>query len=316
MDSKIFLNKYKMEKYNLTWHTYTDHLKAMSRNLMKDKDSQDVTLVCDDKVLIKAHKIVLKSCSPVFEKMLENTRNDTIVYLRGISHIEMESILEFMYLGEATFYPDRINEFFKVAQDLEVGKELNEDVNLVVEDINSESDHGSSVEEKDLEDKNYTVDATSSYEDTSERSMAMTGNPVLSGQFQCPDCGKGFSDRNGVFEHHRSVHQNIIKPLTVGEEVLIEDKENSVAATSVSVHEMKEDMAVINDPVFFCHECGKEFKTDFDLTGHRKLIHGIHRKRKQSYCSYCDYRARDHTDFKKHTKSQKHLKTVERSQPF
>ena len=51
-----------MEKYNLTWHSYTDHLKQMLQSLMNDKDSQDVTLVCDDKVKIKAHKFVLRSC--------------------------------------------------------------------------------------------------------------------------------------------------------------------------------------------------------------------------------------------------------------
>ena len=39
----------------------------------------------------------------------------------------MESILEFMYLGVATFYQDRMNEFLNVAKNLEI-KEISKDV--------------------------------------------------------------------------------------------------------------------------------------------------------------------------------------------
>ena len=39
----------------------------------------------------------------------------------------MESILEFMYLGVATFYQERMNEFLNVAKNLEI-KEISKDV--------------------------------------------------------------------------------------------------------------------------------------------------------------------------------------------
>ena len=64
----------------------------------------------------------------MFENILEN-RGEHTIYLRGIQHQEMESILQFMYLGEATFYQDRMNEFLCVAKNLEI-KELNKDVEL------------------------------------------------------------------------------------------------------------------------------------------------------------------------------------------
>ena len=98
------------EKYNLTWHSYSDHLTEMMKELMTDKSSQDVTLVCEDKTKIKAHKIILKACSPVFANILEGETNpNPIIYLRGIHQQEMESILQFMYLGQATFYEARMN---------------------------------------------------------------------------------------------------------------------------------------------------------------------------------------------------------------
>ena len=60
------------EKYNLKWHTITDHLQLMFKDLYKEGKHSDVTLVSDDQSLFKAHKIVLSACSPVFKKIIEN----------------------------------------------------------------------------------------------------------------------------------------------------------------------------------------------------------------------------------------------------
>ena len=48
--------------YNLFWHSYSDHLKEMLHNMVKSDELTDVTLVCDDKKKLKAHKIVLRAC--------------------------------------------------------------------------------------------------------------------------------------------------------------------------------------------------------------------------------------------------------------
>ena len=66
-------------------------------------------------------KIVLRACSPVFKKIIDNNPSQhPLVYLRGIQSYEMESILQFMYLGEGKFYYKRMGELLKVAKDLEV----------------------------------------------------------------------------------------------------------------------------------------------------------------------------------------------------
>merc|ERR1712243_242656 len=90
-------------------------------NLMETNDSADVTLMCDDKSKFKAHKFVLKACSPVFLSIIDDLpKNDSVIYLRGVQAYEMKSILEFIYLGQATFYQDRLTEFFNVAKNLEI----------------------------------------------------------------------------------------------------------------------------------------------------------------------------------------------------
>ena len=112
------------KKYSLTWHTYSDHLRSMMKELMMNEDFSDVTLVTEDKKQIKANINVLSACSPVFKDILKKEKNSNqIMYLRGIQFPEMESIMQFIYLGEATFNDERIDEFLAVAKSLEI-KEL------------------------------------------------------------------------------------------------------------------------------------------------------------------------------------------------
>ena len=105
------------EQFNLNWHTFSDHLKEMVQKLMKSNESADVTLVCDDKTRFKSHKFILSACSPVFESIISDLpESNPIIYLRGVHSQEMKPILQFMYLGQATFYQNRMNEFLNVAK--------------------------------------------------------------------------------------------------------------------------------------------------------------------------------------------------------
>ena len=97
-------------------------------------------------------------CSTVFKNIIESLpQNSSVIYLRGIQHQEMESILEFMYLGVATFYQVRMNEFLNVAKNLEI-KEISKDVELNEEeeandvpDVSETTDQQSNEKEEDIE---------------------------------------------------------------------------------------------------------------------------------------------------------------------
>ena len=113
------------EKFHLTWppwHTYTDHLKELLHHMKTDNTFADVTLVSDDGRKIRAHKVVLGACSPTMKDLLTNDDTSTID-LKGIAFEEIDSILQFIYLGEATLYEERMQEFLCVAQKLKI-KEL------------------------------------------------------------------------------------------------------------------------------------------------------------------------------------------------
>ena len=128
----------------------------MFKDLYHEREYADVTLVCDDQTQFKAHKIVLSACSPVFKKIIDNNPSQhPLIYLRGIQSYEMESILQFMYLGEGKFYQERMGEFIKVAKDLEV-KEIIEAVEMpgeeedIIEYDIQENDIGETVNEEIL----------------------------------------------------------------------------------------------------------------------------------------------------------------------
>ena len=105
------------EKYCLTWQTYSDHLKIMMKELMMNEDFSDVTLVTEDKKQIKAHINILSACSPVFKDILKKERNSSsIIYLKGVQYSEIESIMQFIYLGEATFCEERMDELISVTR--------------------------------------------------------------------------------------------------------------------------------------------------------------------------------------------------------
>ena len=126
------------EKCDLNWHTYSNHLREMLQEMFNSNELTDVTLVCDDKRQLKAHRIVLSACSSVFKSIIHDLpTNSSVIYLRGIQHQEMESILEFMYLGVATFYQERMNEFIDVAKTLEI-KEISKNVEFVEVDESNE----------------------------------------------------------------------------------------------------------------------------------------------------------------------------------
>ena len=111
---------YNHQKHAFTFHTYTNHMKEMLHNMHTSSDFTDVTLICDDKTEIKAHKHVLSVCSPVFKNILTQENNHPVIYLSDIKYCEMEPIMQFMYLGEARIEANRMNLLLSAVKSLQI----------------------------------------------------------------------------------------------------------------------------------------------------------------------------------------------------
>ena len=85
---------------SLNWISFHAYLASSLRDDFTSNKFADVTLVCDEQKQFQAHKFVLSSFSPILKNLLvTNPHPHPIIYLRGIRQQELESILQFMYLG-------------------------------------------------------------------------------------------------------------------------------------------------------------------------------------------------------------------------
>ena len=100
------------------------------RNLRNDPDFCDVRLAVRDRSRpLKAHKVVLSSCSPYFSSLLremnseQNSLSSTTpfyIMMRGVSHSQLSGILDFMYYGEANVAQEDLDPFLALAEELQV----------------------------------------------------------------------------------------------------------------------------------------------------------------------------------------------------
>jgi hypothetical protein len=229
----------------ITWKTFPTHLASTFQDLIKEGHFADVTLVSDEQVQIPAHKIVLSACSPVLKNLLlNNPHSHPLLYMRGVQQQELQSILQFMYLGKATIYKDRIDEFMDIAIDLEV-KELSKDDESntdlvdteeepviveteeepvivdskeepVIVDIKEEPVIGDTEKEPVIVDAFIHDNQTSSSStlkklqlqdfDTPESDDKNNINPVTNSKvFSCQNCESVFKSQSGLMYHYEGI---------------------------------------------------------------------------------------------------------------
>ena len=282
------------EKFTLTWHSYADHFQGVLSNLFDTGESSDVTLVCDDQVKFKAHKFILKSCSPVFESIL-NEFNDykTVVYLRGVNQLELRPILSFIYSGQASFYQERMKDFLKIGKDLQI-KEIKE-----VPEEDEMTDNGDNVVDKthqDLISEEISRDDTDSVDESefASSSVRFEGSQQISvssdsSQWQCPQCNAVFTHRKNMLKHVRYKHEGVRYPCS----------QCDYKATLIS--SLKVHIESVHDGVKYpCSQCPHKATTQSNLKVHIESVHGG----VKYPCNKCDYKATQQSNLKVHIKSK------------
>ena len=255
------------EKFTLTWHSYASHFKEVLGNLFDTGESSDVTLVCDDQVKFKAHKFILKSCSPVFESILNETNDSkSLVYLRGVNQLELKPILSFIYSGQASFHKERMKEFLKIGKELQI-KEIKE-----MPEEDEMADNGEDV-----------VDKTQ--QDLILEEVAMDDTDVPSYSSQYPPCNSVFKHRSALLKHVRNIHEGVSYPC----------KQCDYKAKHQS--NLKKHMKSVHEGMKYpCGQCVYKATRPDRLKIHIESVHeGVIYP-----CSHCNYKASQQSNLKRH----------------
>ena len=86
------------EKVQLNRKNFTEDISKAFRLIRHDKDFTDVTLVCEDDILVRAHRVILASASSFFKAALMRKKvvKQRKLFLRGLTAQEVKTALDFL----------------------------------------------------------------------------------------------------------------------------------------------------------------------------------------------------------------------------
>jgi hypothetical protein len=205
--------KMQQEIFSLRWKALSTHLSSSISDVFTENSFSDVTLVSDYLIQFQAHKCVLSACSPVLKNLLlNNPHSHPLIYLRGVKHQELLSILQFIYLGEARFYERNMDKLMEAVKDLQI-KQLAEyfmtggNPFLNREEHADDDNMSSMISDQDIsqiidnDDKNKARSISKTYN---------TGGESGSRLHKCEECEAEFKSNNGLLHHTRTKHEGIV----------------------------------------------------------------------------------------------------------
>jgi len=250
-----------------------------------DEDFTDVTLASGDGTTIEAHKVVLAASGTFFQNVLKNSKHPhPLIYMRGMTETDLTSVLDFIYFGETRVCENDLNNFFAIADDLQL-KGLKEEVCGNTETVNDENLPSDELQKNatniKLEDNFVSLPELF---DTQElaKSDVEENSPVKERELPVKDALSKSCNITSGFELSKRTITNL-KDL---DETIISMSEKH----KVGKAEKK----------YRCRECGKEERDKTDMRKHieRKHIEGISHP-----CLYCNKRYKTREQHEKHTRN-------------
>ena len=262
----------------LHWENFETNAPDTFRNLWNDQDFADVTLATADDHNIRAHKVILSSCSQFFRNIfLMNPHQNPLLYLKDIRYKELALIMKLIYLGQCEVGPNELSDFLDTGSDLKV-RGLMEDVNL--KDIEEPvEDNGTQYTQEPQEpDSNYTDldDKTREMsKKKNESEITIPSNQQKGGSFVCNECNAGFGSKTGILSHTRSKHEGVKYKCDQCDHS--SNDNSSLTKHKQSIHEGVR---------YECDECDHKVTSRGSLTKHKQSIHeGVRYE-----CDECDHK--------------------------
>ena len=205
---------------HLQWGSFPSWSSGSWSSLYRDRRLADITLLSQEMVSFRVHKVVLGASSRLLERLVVE-HPTPLLFLRGISSSMLEVLIQFVYLGEVEVPQDMVEELLETAQDLGV----------------QGLDGGEPVSRQQTEEAQYgvsgtlnrqTTEQTQQGEETGNQDVSMAKESIQSfesrypgiqvkdsgmqnnfeagnNSFKCVDCQKRFSTKSSL-DHHKIIH--------------------------------------------------------------------------------------------------------------
>ena len=124
-----------MDKFCLKFNDFQPSVTKSFQRLRHDEEYSDVTLIGDDYQPLRAHKVILSSCSEYFKNVLYSSKNHSnpVLCMEGLIESDLKNVLDFIYNGELKLYPDDLEQFLRISQRLKLDGLTWQDENEEVE---------------------------------------------------------------------------------------------------------------------------------------------------------------------------------------
>ena len=131
------------------FNQFPEQVTEVLLNLFSSKLLCDVTLVGDDDIPIEAHKVILAAFSRVLKHFIKEEDGPNMdVRITGMTHHDIDKIIQFIYLGEVSVSHAGVNKFLRTAKFLGLSQ-LSDQCTADLEELNREFTIGKVVEAND-----------------------------------------------------------------------------------------------------------------------------------------------------------------------
>ena len=209
--------------FNLSFDQFETTTTNTFKDLLTDEQFTDVTLACADDKQIKAHKVILGSCSSILRNIIMTfPQQNPVIYLKGIKYEEMKSIIDFIYLGETKVKQELFPSFMELACELDIKGLAGEEANIdecaqsyIDEDHEKESEfvdetYGRMVKTEKHDTDKESCDKEIREKGTCEELLTESANhgskpkTVKEAIYNCVICAKKFTVANNLKRHMQS----------------------------------------------------------------------------------------------------------------
>ena len=303
------------ERANVVSKSFSEGVGTMIKTLMESSSFSDVTIVCDDHVKIRAHKLVLSSSSSLFKEFLKDDVAISEIVLIGIKGSDIESIMKFIYLGEVDILQDNLCSFISTAKNLKfdeivktVKKAREQIVNTLKTNPNSKIKTEKVTEVYIKEEEDLSTDYVN------ERDLIQ---PKKGEKFDCDKCGAELLNLKTLQAHKRFQHRGKFYPCdqcdykpkqlnslklhknAIHEGIRYQCKECDYKASSkqlLTIHTTGRHGVGIKQ---YCTLCNFSTATKYRLRMHIESVH----EKLYKQCTYCDYKSKYNWTLYEHIKS-------------